>query len=142
MKCFFFFFFVIGGLQFGWVIQLVVGLGQSWMVGWVINLRVGHRFGLDGSMIRLGLTNLFWIRLVNSWNWHAIYIYICIYFLLKDDIILRSPVFFHYNVHEQIDDFVVKKKKKAFISYCSPSQNVLLDGRSLVRVSFYFLYFH
>ena len=39
--------------------------------------------------------------------------YIYIYFLLKDDIILRSPVLFHYNVHEQIDDFVVKKKKKS-----------------------------
>ena len=25
----FFFFLVIGGLQFGWVIQLAVGLGQS-----------------------------------------------------------------------------------------------------------------
>ena len=75
-----------------------------------------------------------------SWSLiHMIYFYL---FLLSDDIILRSPVLFHYNVHEQIDDFVVKKKKKAFISYCSPSQNVLLDGRSLVRVSFYFLYFH
>ena len=37
-------FFVIGGLQFGWVIQLAVGLGQSWMVGWVI---WGWVIGLD-----------------------------------------------------------------------------------------------
>ena len=65
-----------------------------------------------------------------------------IFYLLKDDIILRCPVLFHYNVQEQIDEFVVKKKKSIYkllfsITICTAECEKL--GKSVILFSIFSL---
>ena len=118
VKCFF--------CDWGFTIWLSHTIGSgSWSIlnGRVSYLRVGNRFGLDGSSRQWHIN---YKDSVYKSIWDAVQLIYeigmlglaqsqgrClkaysndILLLLKDDIVLHSPVLFHYNVLERVNDFV------------------------------------